>query len=153
MNRELTHQQEKRNDGQRVAGKLMIGGLVVFTDFVTPAQGASRLNLALNRLGVWFNAEIGNLEDMLDITGHEDAIDDIQALRRMHLKADATPEDVGRLLEDAVAPLERLLKRVRTIPVENPLAVQPRSDFDAWPRRSGARLADILATVRYALAA
>lgn len=57
------------------------------------------------------------------------------------------------MLAGAVAPLERLLERVRSIPFEGPLAGQAPSDFDAWVCWSGARLEDIIATVRYALAA
>jgi len=125
---------------------------IVFTDFITPRQGASRLALALDRLGVWVDAEIGNLEDLLDITGHEDAIDDIAALSRLHLQADATPRDIGRLLESAEAPLERLLERVLQIPMEGPLAGAAPSDFDAWVCCSGAHLEDILTTLRRALA-
>lgn len=126
---------------------------IVFTHFVTPVQGASRLAIALHRLGAWFDAEIGNLEDLLDITGHEEAIDDLEVLHGLHLDADAAPKDLGRLLDEARPPLERLLERVRTIPLEGPVAGPAPSDFDAWVCWSGARLEDILATLRRALAA
>ena len=48
---------------------------IVFTHFVAPMSGASRLVLALDHLGAWIDAELGSLEDLLDISGHEDAID------------------------------------------------------------------------------
>ena len=126
---------------------------IVFTDFVTPRQGACRLALALDRLGAWFDAEIGNLEDLLDIAGHDDAIDDIAALTRLHLDADATPRDICRLLQSAEAPLERLLELVGQIPMEGPLAGAAPSEFDAWVACSGALLEDTLTTLRRALAA
>ncbi|KRS18967.1 hypothetical protein [Roseovarius indicus] len=125
---------------------------IVFTQFVTPVQGASCLDIPLHRLGADIDAEIGSLEYLLDISGLEDAIDDIGALSELHLAADASREDIDRLLESAVAPLERLLARVRTIPLDGPLAGPAPSDFDAWLRWPGARLEDILATLRHALA-
>ena len=60
--------------------------LIVFTRFVTPVQGASRLAVALHRLGTWFDAEIGDLKDLLNTAGHEDDLDILHAL---HLEADA----------------------------------------------------------------
>ncbi len=127
--------------------------LIVFTHFVTPMQGASYLEAALDNLGVWFDAEIDDLEDLLDITGHEEAIDEIEALHKLHLNANATPEDVRRLLEAVQPPLERLLERVRTILLERLPAGSASSDFNAWVYWSRARLEDILATLRQALAA
>ncbi|TDE38936.1 hypothetical protein [Antarcticimicrobium sediminis] len=119
---------------------------IVFTDFVTPASGASRHNTALGRFGTWFDAEIGNLEDLLDISGHEDAIDDLEVLHALQLDADATPDDVGRLLSKALASLERLLERVRTIPIET--AGPASSDLDVWVCTSRIRLEDIVAALR-----
>ena len=126
---------------------------IVFTHFVTPVQGAPRLAIALHRLGAWFDAEIGNLEDLLDIAGHDEAIDDIEVLHGLHLDADAKAGDLERLLKEAKPPLERLLGRVQSIPLEGPIAGPAPSDFDAWVRWTGARLEDILATLRRALAA
>ena len=125
---------------------------IVFTHFVTPVQGASRRAIALHRFGAWFDAEISSLGDLLDIAGHDEADDDIEVLHGLHLDTDAEPGDLERLLEEARSPLERLLERVRTIPLGDPPAGTIPSDFDAWVRWSGARLEDILATLRHALA-
>lgn len=126
---------------------------IVFTHFVSPVQGPSCLDLALTRLGAWIDAEIGSLEDLLDISGYEGAIDDIEALYRLHLDADADRRDIERLLRRALPPLERLHDQVQTIPPEASLVGQAPSDFDAWVRWSGARLEDIRETLRRALAA
>ena len=72
---------------------------------------------------------------------------------RLHLENGATRGDVQLLLQGAVPPLERLLYRVQTIPLEGPFAERVPSDFDAWVRWSGARLEDILASLRHAMAA
>ncbi len=125
---------------------------IIFTHVFTPAKGASRHDIAFDRLDTWLDDEIGALEDLLDMSGDEEAIDDIVALRGLHLEATSTPADIRRLLEDAHASLERLLERVQTIPLEGPLVGSVPSDFDAWTRWSGARLEDILATLRSALA-
>jgi hypothetical protein len=126
---------------------------IIFTHFVTPTSGASRLVLALDHLGAWVDAELGSLEDLLDISGHEEAIDDIMTLHGLHLDAGATPGDMTRLLESAQASLVRLLTRVRTIPLDAPRLGRVLSDFDVWVCRSEARLEDILATLHRALAA
>ena len=125
---------------------------IIFTHFVTPASGASRLVLVLDHLGAWIDAELGSLEDLLDISGHEEAIDDIMALHRLHLDAGATPGDVKRLMENAQTPLVRLLTRVRKIPLDAPRLGSALSDYDVWVRRSEASLEGILATLRRALA-
>ena len=126
---------------------------IVFTHFDAPAPGVSSLDIALDRLGAWLDSEIGSIEDLLYISGHEDAIADIVALRGLHLEATSTPEDTRRLLEDAKVSLERLLERVWTIPSVGPFTRPTPSDFDAWLRWTGARLDDILATLRHSLAA
>lgn len=125
---------------------------IVFTHVFAP-DGLPSLDTALDRLGAYLDAELGSLEDLLDIAGHEDAIDDIGALHRLHLDSDAAPKDVRRLLEGALVPLERLHERVETIPLDGALTGAAPSDFDAWVCWSGARLKDILATLRRALAA
>lgn len=121
---------------------------IVFTYVSTPTKVASRHDIALNRLAVWLDDEIGALEDLLDISGHEEAIDDIEALRGLYLEAPSSSSDTWCLLEGAQASLERLLKRVRMIPLGGPVP----SDFDAWVCWSGAQLEDILTTLRQALA-
>lgn len=126
---------------------------IIFTHVATPANDGVLLDVALDRLDAWLDDEIGSLEDLLDITDHEDAIDDISVLRGLHLDAASSRADIRRLLEDAQGALGRLLERVRTIPFDGPLTGQVSSDFDAWLRWTGARLQDLLTTLRHALAA
>lgn len=125
--------------------------LIAFTPVVTPVLRASRLDFALDSLDGWLGAEVGNLEDLFDITGHGDAVDDIEVLRSLHLAPGASPEDVRRLLEDAMLPLERLLDRVWSIPLKGPF--NDPSGLDAWIFRSEARLEDVLSALNLALAA
>ncbi len=125
---------------------------IVFTHFATPV-GAPTLDLALDRLGAWCDAELGTLEDLLDITGHEEAIDDMEVICALHRKAQANPENVRHLLDAALASLDRLLDRVCTIPLEDCVAEAPLSDFNVWVNWSLARLEDIVATLEHALAA
>uniref|UniRef100_UPI0013A6A41B hypothetical protein n=1 Tax=Meridianimarinicoccus zhengii TaxID=2056810 RepID=UPI0013A6A41B len=121
--------------------------------FLIRQDGASCLDVALDRLGAWFDAEIGDLEDLLDMTGHEGAIGDIEALYRLHLDADAAPGDVESLLKGVRPTLRRLLKRVRSIPLDGPAGKPIPSSFNMWVCWSGARLEDILATLDRAMAA
>lgn len=121
--------------------------------FDVPAPGALPLDAALDRLGAWLDAEIAPLEELLDVTGHEDAVHDINALNALHLEATSNPADLRRLLEDAQASLERLHECLQSIPFDGPLRGRVPSDFDAWLRWTGARLQDIQATLRYALGA
>lgn len=124
---------------------------IAFTPVVTPVLRASRLAFAINSLDGWLDAEAGNLEDLLDITGHGDAVDDICVLGRLHLAPGASPEIVRRLLEDAMLPLERLLDHVCSIPLEG--SFTDPSGLDAWILRSEARLKDVLSALNLALAA
>ncbi len=133
---------------------------IVFTQFVTPVQGASRLEIALARFGAWSDAEIAFLEDLFDIAdfkgpidGYEDAINDVVALGVLRLAANATQDNIGRLLAEALPVLERLLEFIRTIPLNGAFAGGGRSDFDMWVDRSESRLKGVLATLRRALAA
>lgn len=141
----------------RIARKIPKKGIlmnsIILTHFVTPETGEGILEAALDRLGAYLQAEVGNLEELLNLADCGDAIDHIEGLHSLHLNAHATPEDIAQLLEEAQALLERLLERVRTITPESPLTGPASSDFDAWVRWSGARLEDMVATLRHSLAA
>ena len=117
--------------------------------FRHPLEGAPPLAVALHRFGTWLDAEIGGLEDLFDISGHEDAIDAIEVLHDLHLHADAGPEDIRRLLEGSMSSLAPLLARLRSIPRAGP--ADPL--LDAWVRRAEVRLAETGAAVGRALAA
>jgi hypothetical protein len=54
---------------------------IVLTRVFAP-DGEMSLDSALNRLGAYRDAELGCLEDLLDIAGHGDAIDDIGSFHR-----------------------------------------------------------------------
>ncbi len=128
---------------------------IVFTHYATPV-GTCIIALALHRLGAWCDTELGTLEDLLDITGHEEAIDDIddiEAVCALHDKAQATPGSVRHLLDAALVPLDRLLDRLWEIPLEDCVVGAPPSVFNVWVNWCLARLADIVATLEQALAA
>lgn len=125
---------------------------IVFTHYATP-MGKCIVALALHRLGAWCDTELGTLEDLLDITGHEEGIDDIEAVCALHDKAEATPGSVRHLLEAALEPLDRLLDRLWAIPLEDNVAGAPPSVFNVWVNWCLARLADIVATLEQTLVA
>lgn len=58
--------------------------------FVTPVLRAFRLDFVLDSLDGWLGAEVGNLEDLFDITGHGDAVvvddgaSDLRERNRIH---------------------------------------------------------------------
>lgn len=124
-----------------------------FSPFTASSQNGFLLDAALGRLGKWIDEEISSLEDLLDISDCQDAIDDIVALKVLHLEADCTPADLRRLLGDASASIERLTEYVWKIASEECLDVRAPSYFDAWVRWSGARLEDISHTLSRALEA
>ncbi|WP_417480591.1 hypothetical protein [Maricaulis maris] len=111
------------------------------------------LDAALVRFGAYLDAEAESLEKLLALAGHVDVEKYLADLLDLHLEPGATLQDVRALLENALKTLETLAVRTRAIPTDfAPEAVVP-PDFDAWVRWSGARLADICATLRHAVAA
>ena len=115
------------------------------------AQGAGRAEAALHRLAHYMDNEIGSLEDLFELVGNADAIEEIIALLQAHLDGASTPGDIRRLLQDARASLARLLEEVRAIPADAGCIGSTPHDFDAWCRWSGARLEDIVRTLSCAL--
>ena len=131
---------------------------IIFTHAVAaPVEGASILDLALDRLGAWLDAERDTLGRVLTQAGLGQAGGALEALDQLHLEPGATAQDLRDLLEDALISLEVLLESVRSIPICTPLQTAwglPGPDaFDRHVRWSGARIEDILATLRHALAA
>jgi hypothetical protein len=124
---------------------------IVFTHFAAP-KGAPSLEIALDRLSAWIDSELDSLEALLALADPGAAATDIAALRGLHLDASSTCQEVGQLLAEAQVALERLLERMRAMPVDVPLVGPAPHDADAWLRWSGARLEDILATLCRALA-
>ena len=115
------------------------------------AQSAGPAESALHRLADYMDDEIGSLEDLFELVGNADAIEEIIALLQTHLDGASTPGDIRRLLQDARASLARLLEEVRAIPADAGCIGSTQHDFDAWCRWSGARLEDIVRTLSCAL--
>jgi hypothetical protein len=121
--------------------------------FPIPAEIANRFDAALDHLGAWMDVELDSLEDLLGRSGYPESAEDIAALRGLHLDATADAREVEHLLTGAGAILEQLLQRVQGLPIAGTPAGPATADFDAWVCWSGARLADILTTIRRALIA
>jgi hypothetical protein len=126
---------------------------IVFTHFAAPTEGATSPYIGLHRLGDWIGAELGSLARLVSLMGYTDAAADVAILYGLHLDTNSDGGDVARLLEEAAAALERLLERVQAFPIDGTTVGPAPPDFEAWVRWSGARLEDILKTVRRALAA
>lgn len=131
---------------------------IVFTHFVAaPLEDASIPDLALAHLGDWLDAERDTLSRVLAQAGQEQAADALEALDQLHLDPDSTAEDLRDLLEEAETCLEVLLETVRVIPsrcrLQTAWGLPGLDTIDRHVRWSGARLDDILATLRHALAA
>ena len=101
----------------------------------------------MGRFGNWFDAELEAVEDLLDICGHEDAIDGFEMLRGLHLEAEAGPQEIRRPLKRALDVLERLLVRLRSI---RPRPAAPA--IAACIRRTDTRRADTAVVLDRALA-
>lgn len=125
---------------------------ITFSHSAAPAQGEFLLDVALDRLGAWLDAELGSLEDLIEISGRRgDANEDIVALRNLHLEAASTQADIKQLLENAQAALERLMECLQAVSPEDVVDTRAPSNFDAWLRWTGARLQDIAITLSRAL--
>lgn len=130
---------------------------IIFTHVIAaPVEGASNLDLALDRLGNWLDAERETLGCVVAQIGRRQAASALEALEQLHLDPDSTAEDLRNLLEEARACLEILLNTLRTIPsrcrLETAYGLPGPDTFDRHLRWSGARLEDILATLCRALA-
>lgn len=126
---------------------------IILTHFAAPQTGAFALEIALDRLGAYLDAEMGKLEELLDTAERKEAIDDVVALQGLHLDAASAPADLRRLLENAQMSLAHLLESVRQIPFGCEITGPGAEEFDAWVRWSGARLEDIVTTLARAIAA
>ena len=130
---------------------------IVFTHVTAPAEGVSLLDLALDRLSAWLDAEQETLGRVLAQAGRRQATGALEALVQLHLGPNATSEDLRDLLEEALTSLEVLLATVRGIPsrcqLETAWGLPGPDAFETHIRWSGARLEDILATLVYALEA
>lgn len=118
---------------------------------VTDNPDGQILDAALARFGAYLDSEAASLERLLALVGYGYAGRDLAALLDLHLDPGATLHDVRGLLEHALSTLELLAARTGAIPTDFASEAVVPSDFDAWVRWSCARLADICATLRYAI--
>ncbi|KKM26185.1 hypothetical protein LCGC14_1587270 [marine sediment metagenome] len=130
--------------------------LIVYTHLDTRGVSPGALEVALHRLGAWLDAERDTLGSVLAQAGRRGASSVLEALDQLHLEPEATPRDLRELLEEARIRLEVLLETVSDIParcrLETAWGLSGPASFDTHVRWSAARLADILATLRRALA-
>lgn len=128
-----------------------------FTHFDASAKGGSPLDLALDRLGAWLDAEHDTLGSLLAQAGRWRAMEALEELDQMHLAPETGDRALRNLLEDARTLLEVLLEALCAIPsncrLETAWGLPGPAPFDAHLRWSGARLTDILSTLKRALAA
>lgn len=126
---------------------------IILTHVAAYAPGASPLDVALDRLSAWLDAELGSLKNLLNVSGYIDENDHIVLLEGLHLEAYSAPNDVRQLLTEARVCLEGLMQCVQKISAEDVVDARAPSDLDAWLRWSGARLQDIVVTLSRALRA
>ncbi|WP_432256605.1 hypothetical protein [Limimaricola sp. AA108-03] len=131
---------------------------IVFTPVTAaPVPGTSIPEIALHRLGAWLDAERVTLGRVLAQAGRPQGAAALAALDQLHLDPDFTNEHLRDLLEEAHVCLEVLLETLHIIPgrcrSETAWGMPGPAPFDAHLRWSGARLEDILATLRRALMA
>lgn len=130
---------------------------IVSTHFATPLDGVSILDLALDRLGAWLDAERDTLDRLFAQIGQGQAAGALEALDRLHLEPEATAEELRDLLEHARTCLGVLLETLRDLPsrcqLQTAWGLPGQNAVDTHVRWSGARVEDVLATLNYALAA
>jgi hypothetical protein len=130
---------------------------IVFTHYATPVEDVSVLDLALERLGAWLDAERDTLGRLLAQVGPGLAAGALEALDRLHLEPESTAKDLRDLLEHARTCLGFLLETLRALPsrclLETAWGLPGPDAVDTHVRWSGARVEDVLATLDRALAA
>jgi len=130
---------------------------IFFTRFEAPAEGAARLTLALERLSAWLDAERDTLGGLLAQTGQSQTSSAFEELDQLHLEPGHGPAEIRELLEHALTLLEVLLGNLRDMSCRQATISAwggpGPAAFDTHVRWSGARLEDIVATLKRALAA
>jgi hypothetical protein len=131
---------------------------IIFTHFVSPpAENASTLELALDRLGAWLDDERNTLGRLLAQSGKRQGATALEALEQLHLDSDSTEADLRDLLESAEVGLDVLLETLRAMPhhcrLQTAWGLPGKDALEAHVRWSGARVEDMLSTLRRALTA
>lgn len=106
---------------------------------------------ALDCLHGYLDCELTGLEDLLDITDCEDAIDDICTLSKINLDHFCEPLDTRRKLELAKPCLTRLHERVRHIPRDDPDARTASTVLDKWLNSAEELLQEIIDIIYHSL--
>ena len=109
------------------------------------------LVLALRRLSLYLDTETDVLAQILEVATRHRPNRALEALLSLHLEPDSCDREIRQLLETARDTLNELLDDVRAISVDSQTCAPGIEDFDARARWAGARLQDILATVKWAL--
>src|SRR6056297_1321328 len=146
--------------GHERPGPLPGGSLmnsIVFTHFEVPDEGAAPLTVALDRLSAWLDAERDTLGRVLAQAGQLQTSSALEALDQLHLEPGHGPAEIRELLEHALVLLEVLLGNLRDMSCRQATISAwggpGPAAFDTHVRWSGARLEDIVATLKRALAA
>jgi len=116
-----------------------------------PISISISIDEALNCLHGYLDCELSGLEDLLDITDREDAIDDICKLRRINLDHFCELLDTRQKLELAKPCLTRLHERVRHIPRDDPDARAPSTVLDKWLTNAEDLLQEIIDIIYHSL--
>ncbi len=126
-----------------------------FTQFTSPDKEAWELEIALERLGAYLDAEQEALGRVIVLSGQRHVTTCLDDLAQLHIEADAQTGELRDLLEMAHTCLERLLEVVRNIPMGCRLASawgpEGPAAFDVHVRWTGARLEEITKVLSFAL--
>ena len=109
-----------------------------------------RTDTALCALNLYLDNE-ARARALLALFGDRSAAAALDSLRLLHVEADATEGDRECLVAGALASLEFVLKRIGDLTSDPELQGAAPADFDAWLRWSGARLEDVVASLRRCL--
>lgn len=106
---------------------------------------------ALDCLHGYLDCELTGLEDLLDITDCEDAIDDVCTLSKLNLDPFCEMLNTRQKLEIAKPCLTRLHERVRHIPRDDPDARTPSTALDKWLNDAEELLQEIVDIIYHTL--
>lgn len=110
------------------------------------------IDLALDCLHGYLDWELGSLEDLLDTTDQENAIDDICSLSKINLNQYYEPLDTRQKLEVAMLCLMRLYETVWYTPRDDPSAANGSTVLDRWLNSAEVMLKEIIDIIYHALA-
>lgn len=119
---------------------------------IAPSPTDTTLELGLRRLGLYIDNELDLLIKIVRAGNLRRASDALDKLSGLHLYPGSTDQDTQRLVETARNILDDVLCDIRAMPVNGETcAPAGLSDFDARVAWAGARLEDMIATLKWAL--